>query len=99
LETDVVLVSVGRRPYTDKLGLKEVGVKVDAKGRVEIDHEFRTNVPSIRAIGGTVTSPSTHAAFERGRCETAFACVAGQMWWRGRCWRTRRRRRALRRRS
>ena len=53
----MILVSVGRRPYTDSLGLKEVGVAVDNKGRVEVDDEFRTNVPSIRAIGDVIRGP------------------------------------------
>src|SRR5262249_13510555 len=42
---DVVLVSVGRRPYVEGLGLESVGVKLDAKGRVAVDDHFRTNVP------------------------------------------------------
>jgi len=67
MEVDVVLVSVGRRPYTDKLGLKEVGVKLDNKGRVLIDEHFRTNIPSIRAIGDVVAGPMlAHKAEEEG---------------------------------
>ena len=45
IECDTVLVSIGRRPYTDGLGLEAVGVKLDNRGRVETDGHFRTSVP------------------------------------------------------
>lgn len=51
LDADVVLVAIGRRPFTDGLGLEEVGVARDSRGRVITDDEFRTNVECIRAIG------------------------------------------------
>ena len=51
VETDVMLVAIGRRPFTDSLGLETVGLKVDAKGRVETDAQFRTKVKNIWAIG------------------------------------------------
>ena len=51
LETDVVLVAIGRKPFTDGLGLDRIGVKRDSRGRVITDAEFRTNVEGIRAIG------------------------------------------------
>ncbi|HEX9158725.1 MAG TPA: dihydrolipoyl dehydrogenase, partial [Rhizomicrobium sp.] len=51
LEADVVLVAIGRKPFTDSLGLDAVGVKRDSRGRVITDAEFRTNVETIRAIG------------------------------------------------
>lgn len=51
LEADVVLVAIGRRPYTAGLGLAEVGVALDGRGRVITDHHFKTNVPGIWAIG------------------------------------------------
>jgi len=51
LEADVVLVAIGRRPYTDGLGLDEIGVKRDARGRVATDAHYRTSVDGIRAIG------------------------------------------------
>jgi len=57
LDADVVLVSVGRRPFTDNLGLKEVGVKLDNKGRVEVNDHFQTNIPSIYAIGDVIRGP------------------------------------------
>lgn len=66
-------MSVGRRPYTDSLGLKEVGVAVDNKGRVEVDDEFRTNVPSIRAIGDVIRGPMlAHKAEEEGIAAVEF---------------------------
>ncbi len=54
LVCDRVLVAVGRRPLTDGLGLDAVGVAVDEKGRVKVDDRFRTNVPSISAIGDVI---------------------------------------------
>jgi dihydrolipoamide dehydrogenase len=57
IEADVVLVSIGRVPYTDGLGLTEAGVKLDARGRVEIDEHFSTSVPGIWAIGDVVKGP------------------------------------------
>ena len=51
LDADVVLVAIGRAPFTDGLGLNEVGVRRDARGRVITDAEFCTNVDGIRAIG------------------------------------------------
>jgi dihydrolipoamide dehydrogenase len=50
-EADVMLVAIGRRPYTDGLGLDEIGVKRDARGRVVTDAHFQTSVPGIWAIG------------------------------------------------
>ena len=51
IEADIVLVAIGRRPYTDGLGLKEVGVELDQRGRVVTDDRFATNVEGIYAIG------------------------------------------------
>ena len=51
LQADVVLVSIGRRPNTDGLGLDQAGLAVNARGQVEIDHDFRTAVSGIWAIG------------------------------------------------
>merc|ERR1712100_847738 len=63
----VVLVSVGRRPYTDNLGLEDVGVKTDKRGMVEINDHFVTSVPSIRAIGDCVRGPMlAHKAEDEG---------------------------------
>jgi dihydrolipoamide dehydrogenase len=51
IETDIMLVSIGRRAYTDRLGLNAVGVKCDARGRVITDNHFKTNIEGIWAIG------------------------------------------------
>lgn len=67
IEADVVLVSVGRKPFTDGLGLENVGVKLDDKNRVIVDDKFATNVPSIRAIGDVIRGPMlAHKAEEEG---------------------------------
>ncbi|KAI9592980.1 hypothetical protein BDF19DRAFT_194047 [Syncephalis fuscata] len=67
LEADVVLVSVGRRPVTDNLGLESVGVELDERGRVKIDQEFRTQHPNIRCIGDVTYGPMlAHKAEEEG---------------------------------
>ena len=47
IEADVVLVAIGRVPYTEGLGLEEAGVKLDERGRVAVDHYYATNVPGI----------------------------------------------------
>lgn len=51
LDADVVLVAIGRRPYTYGLGLENVGLETDEKGRIIIDQEYRTKIPHIRVIG------------------------------------------------
>src|SRR5437868_24976 len=51
IEADVMLVSIGRRPYTDNLGLDKVGVALDKRGRVITDNHYKTNVPGIYAVG------------------------------------------------
>jgi dihydrolipoamide dehydrogenase len=67
LEVDVVLVSIGRKPYTAGLGLEAAGVKVDKRGIVETDDHFRTNVPNIYAIGDVIKGPMlAHKAEEEG---------------------------------
>jgi len=66
-DVDAVLVSIGRRPYTDGLGLKELGIKIDNKGRVETDKNWRTNIPNIYAIGDVITGPMlAHKAEDEG---------------------------------
>jgi dihydrolipoamide dehydrogenase len=67
LEADVVLISTGRIPYTAGLGLEEAGVKLDNRGRVEIDGHFKTNVEGIYAIGDVVQGPMlAHKAEDEG---------------------------------
>jgi dihydrolipoamide dehydrogenase len=66
IEADTVLVAIGRRPYTEGLGLEAVGVELE-RGRVKIDHHFQTNVPGIYAIGDVVEGPMlAHKAEEEG---------------------------------
>ncbi|MCB2774127.1 FAD-dependent oxidoreductase, partial [Listeria monocytogenes] len=60
IEADYVLVTVGRRPTTAEIGLEEAGVKVTARGLVEVDKQGRSNVPTIFAIGDIV--PGVHLA-------------------------------------
>jgi len=67
MECDVLLVSAGRRPYTEGLGLAEVGVTLDKAGRIEVDNHFRTSVPSIYAIGDVIRGPMlAHKGEEEG---------------------------------
>ena len=67
IEADVVLVSIGRVPYTEGLGLKELGVKLDERGRVIVDHYYATNVPGIWAIGDVIAGPMlAHKAEDEG---------------------------------
>jgi dihydrolipoamide dehydrogenase len=67
LKADVVLVAVGRRPYTEGLGLETAGVLVDNKGRIKVDQGFATNVKGIYAIGDVIAGPMlAHKASEEG---------------------------------
>ncbi|MHC1547439.1 dihydrolipoyl dehydrogenase [Phyllobacterium sp. K27] len=67
IEANVVLVSTGRKPYTDGLGLKEAGVEVDDRGRVAINDHWQTNVSGIYAIGDVVKGPMlAHKAEDEG---------------------------------
>ena len=69
IECDTVLVSIGRRPYTEGLGLEAAGVALDDRGRVATDGHFRTNVPGIWAIGDVIVGPMlAHKAEEEGSC-------------------------------
>jgi len=64
---DAVLVSTGRRPYTEGLNLEALGIKTDKLGRVEVDEHFKTAVPSIYAIGDCIDGPMlAHKAEEEG---------------------------------
>ena len=64
---DKVLVAVGRRPFTDGLGLEKVGVALDEKKRVRVDDHLRTNVPGVWAIGDVIAGPMlAHKAEEDG---------------------------------
>ena len=77
IEADVVLVSIGRKPYTEGLGLDKVGVKLDERGRIAVDHHFETNVKGIFAIGDVIAGPMlAHKAEEDG--VAAVETMAGQ---------------------
>ena len=77
IEADVVLVAVGRVPFTDGLGLKEAGVALDNRGRVQTDHHFATNVPGIYAIGDVIAGPMlAHKAEDE--CVAGSEIIAGQ---------------------
>ena len=66
-QADKVLVAVGRRPYTDGLGLEKAGVQLDERRRVRVDERLRTGVPGIWAIGDVVAGPMlAHKAEEDG---------------------------------
>ncbi len=74
---DKVLLAVGRRPNTEKLGLEKIGVALDSKGRIQVDSELRTNVPGIRAIGDVVAGPMlAHKAEEDGAAAAEW--IAGK---------------------
>jgi dihydrolipoamide dehydrogenase len=77
IEADVALVAVGRVPYTEGLGLDEVGVAKDNRGRIIIDSHFRTNVPGIFALGDVVAGPMlAHKAEDEGIAVAEI--IAGQ---------------------
>lgn len=66
-EADVVLVAIGRRPFTEGLGLEAVGVAKDGRGRIVTDAHFTTNVPGIYAIGDVIAGPMlAHKAEDEG---------------------------------
>jgi dihydrolipoamide dehydrogenase len=67
IEADVVLIAIGRVPYTDGLGLDAVGVKLDERGRVVVDHYYATSVPGIWAVGDVIAGPMlAHKAGDEG---------------------------------
>ncbi|SBV33871.1 Dihydrolipoyl dehydrogenase 3 [uncultured Sphingopyxis sp.] len=79
LEADVVLVSIGRRPNTDGLGLDKAGLTVNQRGQIETDHDFQTNVPGIWAIGDVIPGPMlAHKAEDEGiACAENIAGLTG----------------------
>jgi len=67
LSAEIVLMAVGRKPYTDSLGLDKVGVEVDERGRIHVDETFETSVEGIFAIGDVIAGPMlAHKAEEEG---------------------------------
>ncbi|MBL0769911.1 dihydrolipoyl dehydrogenase [Sphingopyxis sp. DHUNG17] len=79
LEADVVLVSIGRRPNTDGLALDKAGLTTNQRGQIETDHDFRTSVPGIWAIGDVVPGPMlAHKAEDEGiACAENIAGLTG----------------------
>ena len=66
-KVDAVLLAIGRLPYTDGLGLDDIGVAMDDKGRIKVDNRFTTSVPNIHAIGDVIAGPMlAHKAEEDG---------------------------------
>ena len=77
LEADVVLVAVGRKPYTEGLGLEQAGIKVDNGGRIEVNEHFETSVAGVYAIGDVIAGPMlAHKAEDEG--VAAAEIIAGQ---------------------
>ncbi|XP_014365550.1 dihydrolipoyl dehydrogenase [Papilio machaon] len=73
LDCDVVLISIGRRPYTKDLGLEKVGIALDDRGRVPVNNKFQTTIPGIYAIGDCIHGPMlAHKAEDEG-----IVCVEG----------------------
>jgi dihydrolipoamide dehydrogenase len=73
VECDVLLVCIGRRPFTKNIGLEEVGIPTDPAGRVVVNERFQTVVPSIYAIGDAIAGPMlAHKAEDEG-----IICVEG----------------------
>src|SRR5690606_29706022 len=77
VEADYVLVTVGRRPNTDEIGLEGLGIKMTDRGLVEVDKQCRTNVPNVYAIGDIVAGPQLahKASYE---AKVAAEAIAGQ---------------------
>ncbi len=77
LKADVVLVSIGRKPYTEGLGLEKVGIKLDERGRIPVDKHFRASAEGVYAIGDVIAGPMlAHKAEEEGIA--AVEIMAGQ---------------------
>ena len=80
-EADKVLVAVGRKPYTDRLGLETAGIETDDKGRIPVDKHFKTSADGIYAIGDVIPGPMlAHKAEEEGvACVERIAGQAGHV--------------------
>jgi dihydrolipoamide dehydrogenase len=77
LEANVILMSIGRKPYTEGLGLEALNIKQDKIGRIEIDSHFRTSLKNIYAIGDVIAGPMlAHKAEEEG--VAVVEIIAGQ---------------------
>ena len=76
-EGDVVLISVGRKPYTKDLNIEKLGINCDKKGRVEVNKNFQTNIKNIYAVGDVINGPMlAHKAEEEGIAVAEL--IAGQ---------------------
>ncbi|MFA1641513.1 dihydrolipoyl dehydrogenase [Chryseomicrobium aureum] len=77
IEADYALVTVGRRPNTDEIGLEEIGIKFGERGLIEVDEQCRTSVDNIYAIGDIVAGPQlAHKASYEGK--VAAEAIAGE---------------------
>lgn len=81
IDSDVVLVSTGRRPYTKNIGLEALGIATDKMGRITVNEHFQTAVPSVYAIGDAIDGPMlAHKAEEEGiACVENLAGFAGHV--------------------
>ncbi len=81
IKADIVLVAIGRRPYTEGLGLEAAGVEMDNRGVIPVDARFQTNVPGIYAIGDCVPGPMlAHKAEDEGAiCVEMMAGQSGHI--------------------
>jgi dihydrolipoamide dehydrogenase len=67
IEADCVLVAIGRKPNTDGLGLDKIGLELNKRGQIETDHDFRTKVDGVWAIGDVIPGPMlAHKAEDEG---------------------------------
>ncbi|KAL7905732.1 hypothetical protein GGI35DRAFT_471589 [Trichoderma velutinum] len=91
IDSEVVLVAIGRRPYTQGLGLENIGLELDERGRVIIDSEYRTKIPHIRCIGDVTFGPMlAHKAEEeavavveymsKGHGHVNYGCIPSVMY-------------------
>jgi pyruvate/2-oxoglutarate dehydrogenase complex dihydrolipoamide dehydrogenase (E3) component len=91
IDADVVLVAIGRRPYTAGLGLENIGLQADERGRLVIDQEYRTKIPHIRVIGDCTFGPMlAHKAEEeavaaieyisKGHGHVNYGCIPSVMY-------------------
>jgi len=77
IDADVALVAIGRKPFTDGLGLKEAGVELDSRGRIEVGPQYGTSVENVFAIGDVIAGPMlAHKAEDEGIAVAEI--IAGQ---------------------
>ncbi len=78
IDADCVLVSIGRRPNTDGLGLDKAGITLNARGQIDVGHDFQTKIPGIYAVGDVTPGPMlAHKAEDEGVAAADF--VAGHV--------------------